>query len=1045
MALSNNLVSAVAEGRAVLFLGAGASRGAKNGAGEEIPLASDLAAQLTQEFLGPGYDGIDFRVAYDLSCSQRDTLTVQRFIFSRLNQFQPAQFHLLIPQFVWAGLITTNYDLIIERSYSQMRTAVQKLVPNVKDGDGSTSKLDHRSVLYNKLHGCITQHHEVHPPLIASTEQLIAFREGRQGQFDTFLEWAKTKSIIFVGYAFLDPNLRSLFNEILKEGDNRPRHYVANKTLRPAEATYWADRRVEAIEYSLEELLRELDAAIPSGRRQLGLMASQSLHVTSFTRFITAQGRRESDDLKNYLASVIDHVSAEIHPVPNEPDRFYRGFDLGWFSVAADLDIQRNVIREIIAEQVIPTPPSERVSLVVLKGHAGSGKSVSLRRLAWDAATRHARLCFFVTRNGHIDVARFEEIFSLTNLPVYIFVDDVSEHQKELVDLSEIIRRSRAAVRIIAAESFALWNTACDELAPFVSAEYELKYLSEGEIIDLIAKLETHNSLGSLKGVPLEKAVNELKFVYGRQLLVALLEATHGVPLIEIIANEYRRIELPIARLIYLDICSLHRFGMPVRAGLISRIHDVTFEQFRETFLEPLQQIVSLRTDPKSGDYVYEARHPVIAANVYETALRSADERFDNLIRILQKLNPAYTYDMEAIALLVKASNIENTVPDPNRGRQVYDAALASIGRKLVILHQRGLYEMHVAANFAELSRAEEFLQAALSIEPYNKSVKHSIAELDLRRSRIAVDPVERKAWRQRAIDAAASLVPGSINAYAHTTLMKAAIDDVRDALAVSEAGETEANFRLLSDSISHAEDVLRKAHQAFPNDPFLLTEEGVLSETLSQAKRTEDALKKALAANPRSTLIAQRLARVQKSKGELEAAVVTLRASLEFNPGSQELHFNIAQALMETAPDADQTAADDILYHLRRSFAPGDRNYQAQFLYARELCLVGKYEDAKPLFAKLSEARLPFQRKVAVGYFLRSDKGEPVLLGGSVLFVKSSYGFIHCHHPVLNAYFDRDDVEGTPDDVSNGTTVSFKLGFNLKGPVAKDIQLLRS
>jgi hypothetical protein len=116
MALPDDLVAAVAEGRAVLFLGSGASRGAKNKSGQEIPDARGLANELINEFLGPDYAGLDFRVAYDLSCSQRDVLTIQRFIFTRLNQFEPAVFHLLIPQFVWAGIITTNYDLIIERS-----------------------------------------------------------------------------------------------------------------------------------------------------------------------------------------------------------------------------------------------------------------------------------------------------------------------------------------------------------------------------------------------------------------------------------------------------------------------------------------------------------------------------------------------------------------------------------------------------------------------------------------------------------------------------------------------------------------------------------------------------------------------------------------------------------------------------------------------------------------------------------------------------------------------------------------------------------------
>jgi len=157
--LPPDLVAAISEGRAVLFMGAGASRGSKNDQGKDIPLARELADDLVNMFLGPAYRGYDFRSAYDLSCSQRDVPTIQRFLFDRLNPFQPAVFHALVPQLPWAGLLTTNYDLIIERAYSRARSPIHRLVPNVKDDDGAADLLDHRGILYVKLHGCITRHH----------------------------------------------------------------------------------------------------------------------------------------------------------------------------------------------------------------------------------------------------------------------------------------------------------------------------------------------------------------------------------------------------------------------------------------------------------------------------------------------------------------------------------------------------------------------------------------------------------------------------------------------------------------------------------------------------------------------------------------------------------------------------------------------------------------------------------------------------------------------------------------------------------------------
>ena len=78
--LPRDLIGAVAEGRAVLFLGAGASRGAKDAQGHDIPTAGDLATRIAEKFLGKEYKDYDFRSAYDLACSVRDVPTVQKFL-----------------------------------------------------------------------------------------------------------------------------------------------------------------------------------------------------------------------------------------------------------------------------------------------------------------------------------------------------------------------------------------------------------------------------------------------------------------------------------------------------------------------------------------------------------------------------------------------------------------------------------------------------------------------------------------------------------------------------------------------------------------------------------------------------------------------------------------------------------------------------------------------------------------------------------------------------------------------------------------------------
>ncbi len=235
----------------------------------------------------------------------------------------------------------------------------------------------------------------------------------------------------------------------------------------------------------------------------------------------------------------------------------------------------------------------------------------------------------------------------------------------------------------------------------------------------------------------------------------------------------------------------------------------------------------------------------------------------------------------------------------------------------------------------------------------------------------------------------------------------------------------------------------MKRGLQAFPNEAILLGGEGELSKVLSQAVRAEVAFEKSFAANPRSTLIAKRLARIKRSKGAYRNAQQVLQKCLEFNPGAQDVHYDLAMSVLESAPNADQTEATSILYHLRRSFSPGDKNLQAQFWYARQLCIAGQYDGARPIFKSLSEARVPFKEKEEVRGLLRQSDGTSREFVGTVTFLRAAFGYVQCDAMNLRAWFSiRDSATEWADYLSVGSVVRFELGFNLLGPVVTRLDL---
>lgn len=1035
------LTSAVREGRAVLFLGAGASLGATKADGKKMPTARILGARIAENFLGPGYEDADFKTICDFAASAHSVRALQTFIHEELSNFEPADFHRLIPTFVWAGIATTNYDLVIETAYRSVNDRLQDLIVNCNDGDGAAEKLGVNGVLYVKLHGCITHYQDVRPPLIASTEQIINHKAGRAGQFAQFLEWAKTKTIIFAGYGMGDFNLRTLFEEIKKDGDNHARHYLVRPGITKIEEDYWLERRVKTINADFGTFLKAADAKIKAASRTLGQLVA-TVSQGSFTKFISKANSTESASLLKYLESRCELVSSRLSIGTPDPTKFYKGFDLGWEAVAHDLDVSRRTARAILDEHVLTTTTKSEPHMIVLKGHAGGGKSVTLRRIAWDAATKHEKLVFWMRSGVDLDKAMFDEMASLTNQPMFVFVDDLTEQPSHTADFFRHAKRQKWPLIVIGSARVHEWNMRCEELESLVQEVYDLRYLSAREISDLLKLLENHGCLGHLASLTQEKRQEKLSEEYGRQLLVALHEATENATFREIIADEFDSIQPVEAKLLYLDICSLHRFGPPVRAGLISRVHGIDFEEFNQRFFMPLEEVISLSPDRKTKDWTYRARHALIAEFVYAAGLPTVRDKYDNLIRIVSRLNPSYSYDKEVLFELIRANKLAEIFKDRTQGDDIYRLALESVGDDWGIYHQRGIYEMRLAGDAGGLDRAEGYLNKALEMHSTSGAVKHSLAELAFKRASVAKDDQEREAWRKQAEKQASALTSKSKTSYPLHTLSKVAVSRVKDALEKAEKTDDELTQQALSAAIKLAEDTLRLGLQSFPNDDRLLTEDAALSDLLKDADKALTALQKAFKTNPRSELIAKRLSRVLRAKKRFGDAVEVLRETLSLNPGSQVIHFDLGQTLRETAPDADTTQCDSILYHFQRSFVPGDKQHEARFWYARHLCLAGKWPEARAIFEGLRKLSIPYRQRAGLrAPVLNSDATER-LFYGQVTRNRGDIGFIRTDLDGTECFTSQELTDSEGPIPAEQTRVKFNIHFSLMGPVAKAVAI---
>ena len=180
-----------------------------------------------------------------------------------------------------------------------------------------------------------------------------------------------------------------------------------------------------------------------------------------------------------------------------------------------------------------------------------------------------------------------------------------------------------------------------------------------------------------------------------RQLLVALHQTTSGKPFEDIILDEYNKVVSAEARVLYLDVCTLHRFKVGIRAGLLSRVSGITLNSFQDRLFKPLEHVVRVYYDPSSRDYAYRTRHSVIADCVFRNVLADQEKRANQIVRIVRNMNVDYESDKIAFEQLIRGRELAELFSDRVMADRIFEAALMANADISHVEHQRAVFELH--------------------------------------------------------------------------------------------------------------------------------------------------------------------------------------------------------------------------------------------------------------------------------------------------------------------------------------------------------------
>lgn len=1024
MDIPHALKQAVREGKAVLFLGAGSSIGALAADGSTPPQGPTLARMLSERFLGGEDSDQPLSVVSEYAISETDLVTVQQYIRDIFEKFHPADFHRLLPTFRWSAIVTTNYDLTIERAYANCPAAAQELVVFLRNSDRIESKVRSEKALpYIKLHGCISRYDQSDIPLILTIDQYVTHKKNRGRLFERLKDYGAEYPIVFVGHRLEDPDLRQILLELVDDDISRPRYYLVTPNPNERQKRFWESKKITAIPGTFENFLKALHAELEESLRKLTL--PQPDHEIA-QRFVTKSSPLSAEALR-FLTSSVTYITPHLATSQTSPQDFFRGYSFGWYAIQRQYDSRRDLEDTILSDVMLvdDVDRSNIADLYLIKGHAGSGKTVIMKRIAWDAATQFEKMCLYHDGGSPLDSECVFELLENVDERLFLFVESGADRAADIAKIIQKSRKLRYRLTLIVSERGNEWNSHCASINPLIDEIYDIKYLSGTEIPLLIDKLKQHNALGLLSEMTPDAQRQAFEKKAGRQLLVALHEATLGKPFEDIIYDEYRRISSENARRIYQTVCVLNRLGIPVRAGIIRRVNGVTFEDFKERFFAPLEGIVYPRCHATSQDMAYHARHTWIAEIVFERSLVTPGERLDIYLKLLSALDIGYEADWKAYRNLIKARELLRLFPDPLMVRKIYDAVQDFNGDDPYFHQQKAIYEMK--RENPNYQAAYEGLKRAEKLAPRDSSIVHSLAELEWARSRNARGGVEAERHMTAAAQIARSLTGHAADtSYGYHTICKIALGRLKSQLA-----ENPDDDLAIAELANSAGDAIRAGLERFPDDAHLLHAESQLAQQISQNDRAVRALERAFSINSMNAFVAQALAHMYEARGDVSKARTVLEKCIEDLPGDKSVNAALAYLLTKEFPKEGSLAE----YYWRRAFTEGDSSYNSQFWYARQLYMNGNKSDSMKMFETLKSARIAPDSKRQIRGPILGEDGAPKRIRGKVEKKEADYALLSQELDAEWVFLHRSQVGGRAwNELIKGMPVTFCVGFTYRG-----------
>lgn len=714
--LNQNIKNALLNGRLVLLLGAGASKGCKNKLNEDIPLGGELAQQLAVE-IGEEYCGEALSEVYSAA---KDVLgeQVNTFLEKKFKYCTPSKEYIDLLKYPFFRIYSLNIDDALEAAagrYLSKAFNVKHRNENITEPDQFYKRLD-----YIKLNGDIR-----------NTKNGFIFSAQEYGSGSAleplwYSELARDfhrYTFVFIGTALKEPLFYHQIEKFkAKTGNASLKSYILIPKLTSIEKKSLETSNIHHLEGKLNDFTEWLNGEFETPPSDMDIVKNtrpelqveinnDSKHISLFSGVIPV-GRASLALLKKETSK-------------SKIKDFYKGFKPTWFDILEGVPAQLSRTLKFFNEALIDhkAKPSE---LHVLFGGAGCGKSTSLKQLALMISDEGSRNVYYIEEYKDRLVELVHELDIRNPTPYYMFIERVGGVTFEL---SELLKSSKSNKAIfVSSENIKIWNTRVKfYLEEHLSSSLDVSQIEDDDAEPILDKLKAYGNWTLLSKLPIKKRKLELLKKAKRQLLIGLIESTSGEGYDKIIQRDYKSISCDSekALLILAGLATTQR--VPANEATLSRA-------LSNLGLNPNVFVLSEAMD---GLVNYSNGNVTTRHRIYIEKLFNLFVPQEQLVKIITAYVEAFSvYDFPIVRNiskneftiykhLVNAKSLKRIMKnDKDRVLSIYESFEKAFENEGLFLMQYGL----ALRSFEENEQAYEKLRIAQQAFPESPQIEHALA-----------------------------------------------------------------------------------------------------------------------------------------------------------------------------------------------------------------------------------------------------------------------------------------------------------------------------